>query len=452
MAVVPTGITIGWPGTHAAIPTGWSRVTDLDDRFIKGTAAGVNPNVTGGAATHTHTSPTHAHAVAAHTHGAGTSGTMTGGQTASGTAHTTRDTATHTHTIPTTGSASGTTSSVVATYQSSSSEPAHIETIYISSGGSQSGLPDNSVAFYDAAAAPTGWIQHAASRNLFLRGASTGGNAGGTGGGAHVHAANAHVHTKNHTHTSAASGAGSAQVITATSGGVTRMDPSAHAVTISASGDVPSQTSASTASTTSEPSFHTLLGIENNTGGNSFPALVIAMWLGVLSGIPASWVLCDGSNGTPDMRGKFLKIANAGGDVGDTGGSSSHDHTDPAGHTHANHTHSATLAAQTTEDLGLSGSGTPVAHTHTATTAAAGATAAVVQTVDSTADTQPAFRTVAYIEYQPLVIVPAPEVMTLAPVTPSITLSVGVSGTLEANQAASGTLEANATASGTLEN
>ena len=50
------------------------------------------------------------------------------------------------------------------------------------------------------------------------------------------------------------------------------------------------------------------------------PAGLIAAWSGAASAVPAGWALCDGSNGTPDLRGRFL--VGAGGDYapGDAGG------------------------------------------------------------------------------------------------------------------------------------
>jgi hypothetical protein len=49
----------------------------------------------------------------------------------------------------------------------------------------------------------------------------------------------------------------------------------------------------------------------------------IIMWSGLVEEIPDSWALCDGDNGTPDLRGRF--IAGAGGDleVGNVGGTES---------------------------------------------------------------------------------------------------------------------------------
>lgn len=60
----------------------------------------------------------------------------------------------------------------------------------------------------------------------------------------------------------------------------------------------------------------------------SIPAGLIAMWSGLLSAIPSGWALCDGLNGTPDLRSKFIKGSAAGIDPGVTGGSNTHTHDD----------------------------------------------------------------------------------------------------------------------------
>ena len=39
---------------------------------------------------------------------------------------------------------------------------------------------------------------------------------------------------------------------------------------------------------------------------NTIPSGVITMWSGSIATIPASWYLCNGSNGTPDLRNKFI--------------------------------------------------------------------------------------------------------------------------------------------------
>jgi len=33
---------------------------------------------------------------------------------------------------------------------------------------------------------------------------------------------------------------------------------------------------------------------------------IICLWAGAVIEIPAGWALCDGNNGTPDLRGRFV--------------------------------------------------------------------------------------------------------------------------------------------------
>jgi len=90
------------------------------------------------------------------------------------------------------------------------------------------------------------------------------------------------------------------------------------------------------------------------------PSGAIVMWHGTLSNIPSGWVLCDGSNSTPDLRDKFLKGAANGANPGSTGGATTHTHT-----THALHPfHYANAAIDNTSPRprGFSGYGTPNVH------------------------------------------------------------------------------------------
>jgi hypothetical protein len=43
--------------------------------------------------------------------------------------------------------------------------------------------------------------------------------------------------------------------------------------------------------------------------------------------VPAGWALCDGTQGTPDLRGRFLRGAASASGVGGTGGRESHSHS-----------------------------------------------------------------------------------------------------------------------------
>lgn len=65
------------------------------------------------------------------------------------------------------------------------------------------------------------------------------------------------------------------------------------------------------------------------------PQGVIAMWSGLLSAIPSGWVLCDGQNGTPDLRSKFIKGSAPAAESGATGGALTHAHADHAALAHA---------------------------------------------------------------------------------------------------------------------
>jgi microcystin-dependent protein len=73
------------------------------------------------------------------------------------------------------------------------------------------------------------------------------------------------------------------------------------------------------------------------------PSGSIVVWSGSAGAIPTGWLLCDGTNGTPDLRNRFIVGAGNLYGVGATGGSAdaivvSHTHTatvtDP-GHNHA---------------------------------------------------------------------------------------------------------------------
>ena len=79
------------------------------------------------------------------------------------------------------------------------------------------------------------------------------------------------------------------------------------------------------------------------TGVEGVPSGIISMWSGSFATIPSGWNLCDGTNGTPDLRNRFIYGANVTGDVGATGGSAnaivvSHTHSTP------NHTHTGSAA------------------------------------------------------------------------------------------------------------
>lgn len=98
--------------------------------------------------------------------------------------------------------------------------------------------------------------------------------------------------------------------------------------------------------------------------GGGIPAGVIGMWSGLRANIPSGWALCDGSNGTPDLRGKFIQEVEGAEEAGETGGTlaKSHSGTTVGDHTNINVPGTATAALK----VGTSASNAAAqTHTHT---------------------------------------------------------------------------------------
>lgn len=51
------------------------------------------------------------------------------------------------------------------------------------------------------------------------------------------------------------------------------------------------------------------------------------LWVGAIADIPAGWVICDGNNGTPDLRNRFIVGSGDTYAIDDTGGATTHTHT-----------------------------------------------------------------------------------------------------------------------------
>ena len=77
---------------------------------------------------------------------------------------------------------------------------------------------------------------------------------------------------------------------------------------------------------TYNPSTNTLkVGniIDSSGNASAFVTGMIILWYGDTSNIPGGWVLCNGQNGTPDLRDRFVIGAGNNFNPGDTGGSNS---------------------------------------------------------------------------------------------------------------------------------
>ncbi|WP_055394730.1 phage baseplate protein [Flagellimonas eckloniae] len=144
----------------------------------------------------------------------------------------------------------------------------------------------------------------------------------------------------------------------------------------------------------------------------------IIMWAGAIADIPDGWALCDGSNGTPDLSGRFIVGYDSGDDdydIGDTGGEKEHTLTEsemPA-HNHdgstnsaGSHSHNATVYRTNGSNTTQSGIGgaTDLDTPRTGTTNSAGAHTHSITTNNKGGgqphENRPPFFTLAMIQFK----------------------------------------------------
>lgn len=65
-----------------------------------------------------------------------------------------------------------------------------------------------------------------------------------------------------------------------------------------------------------------IVGVQTAVG-TTIPTGMISLWYGSIGSVPSGWYLCDGSNGTPDLRDRFIIGAGSSYAVSATGGTSS---------------------------------------------------------------------------------------------------------------------------------
>jgi hypothetical protein len=127
------------------------------------------------------------------------------------------------------------------------------------------------------------------------------------------------------------------------------------------------------------------------------PTGLIAIWSGATGSIPTGWTLCNGSNGTPDLRNSFIIGAGSTYAVGATGGSAdaivvSHTHTitDPG------HVHNTTSSGSGTL-INAAASGLTGASTSTTASATTGITATNSSGTSGTGANLPPYYALAFI-------------------------------------------------------
>ena len=410
--MIKKNIIIGYKGNHASIPSGFTRETDLDERFPKGTANATNPNSAGGAHYHSHTSPTHTHAMVAHGHAVTTGNNFNDSYQGSGSGSSACDVHSHSGTVN--GLVGGGLSGTV-TYGLVSNNPPFVELIWIKATRDTT-IPVGGILFYSlSTTAPTGFSDSDGNngtydmRNKYPRGATTGANSGATGGSTqnlhsidHSHPSVSHYHQDN------LGGAnGNTRDLGVGDGPSKAPSFHTHAVTLNSTSETPnSYTGTAGGAETVEPAYTKLRALQNTSSGNKHPKKgMIALFRGLLANIPKGWKLCDGSNGTIDMRQRYLKITNTAGEVGNTGGSNTHSHALGDSHNHTapgTHTHTGSIARFTAITGGTQNQSVNAVreHDHTITSIGTATSSWVAaQTSADSANNEPAHATVAFIQF-----------------------------------------------------
>lgn len=137
----------------------------------------------------------------------------------------------------------------------------------------------------------------------------------------------------------------------------------------------------------------------------AFPSGGIILWSGSVASIPSGWYLCNGSNGTPDLRDKFVVGAGSSYAVAATGGSTdsivvSHTHTATSTVTDPGHLHSDTGSYQVWGSTSGPDSNQAWGGTHNTSSATTGVTVATSISTTGSSGTNanlPPYYALAYI-------------------------------------------------------
>jgi hypothetical protein len=351
---VPEDARVFWRGTAASIPANWSRDTACDTDFLQGddetyTAA----SESGG--THTHTTDPHTHTGIPHTH------TFSGGSRSGSGVWVSDDPPgmnipahpDHGHNSETSYSATITYQTTVVTLATTNAQPPYAKAIWIGPDDANQDIPDGAGCFADTTdVLSEGFDKLDGTGGLpdwdgkYVLGADAAGDGGATGGTTtHTHTATTHTHTDD-AHSHAAKLCGTA---TATSvgepDGLQRLPSQHHTVelTSQAFGGVSSDViTVNTAS--NDPAYIELLGVENTSGSAALAAGCVLPFFDDPDNLPDEWSLCDGSGDSLDCCDRQVRITTTNGNIGNTGGADSHQHTTVShGHTQSQHKHGTTV-------------------------------------------------------------------------------------------------------------
>ena len=149
-----------------------------------------------------------------------------------------------------------------------------------------------------------------------------------------------------------------------------------------------------------------IIGVANTSTGTTIPTGMISLWYGSIGSVPLGWYLCDGTNGTPDLRDKFVVGAGSTYSVAATGGAAdaivvSHNHTATSVVTDPGHNHQAFVYSGSSV-VGVATANVNQANnqgqsTSTATTGITVATTNVAAGVSGTNANLPPYYALAYV-------------------------------------------------------
>ena len=319
-ACTATGLIVAWSGSRASVPAGWAicdgtqGTPDLSGGFLMGATAGADPGATGGAATHNHGGTTSIANLTTDSNGLAVCGVGGSGCSFLMPPQAHVHTYSHSHAIA-----------------AASHLPLFTEVLFLEKQSTSLVPPGGAIVASMSATAPPGFAfcdGNSGTPNLiatYLRAAALGAEAGTKGGAAtHDHGGVAPDSTATSTY-----GAGNRSVSGSCGNGCAISGEYGHSHTY-----VHAHTLAAAANA---PPFMTV-AFWMASGARAFPSGVIAMWSGPLASIPQGWSLCDGTNGTPDLRSRFLVGIQPPALPGAIGGSATHDHggitsMDPGGAT-----------------------------------------------------------------------------------------------------------------------
>ena len=115
----------------------------------------------------------------------------------------------------------------------------------------------------------------------------------------------------------------------------------------------------------------TIANVGGSGGGGGVPKGTIVIWSGAATEIPSGWAICDGQNGTPDLRDRFVLGAGTNHSVGETGGAEGVKMTEKmlAAHSHELYVKDPNVV---TSDAGISAEWTTINWSQKGRTASAG--------------------------------------------------------------------------------